>query len=83
MSFESIEVSFVHNQGGGYVVSDTRLLGLLFQFARRAAASEISQSANGQRPATSNGHKSSVELEILKELKEENDQMRDRLLFCR
>jgi len=49
---------------------------------RRAAAAEVSHPPQGQqqRPATSNGHRASVELEILKQLKDENDQIRERLL---
>lgn len=51
----------------------------LVQFVKRAAAAEIPPPPQGQqRPATPNGHRSSVELEILKQLKEENDQIRER-----
>lgn len=50
------------------------------QFVKRAAAAEVPLPPQGQqqRPATPNGHRASVELEILKQLKDENDQIRER-----
>jgi len=52
----------------------------VIQFVRRAAAADVPHPPQGQqqRPATSNGHRASVELEILKQLKDENDQIRER-----
>lgn len=52
---------------------------------RRAAAAEVPHppQVQQQRPATSNGHRATVELEILKQLKDENDLIRERLIsFC-
>uniref|UniRef100_A0A7I4BZY0 Morc S5 domain-containing protein n=1 Tax=Physcomitrium patens TaxID=3218 RepID=A0A7I4BZY0_PHYPA len=48
-------------------------------FVRRAAVAEAPHPPQGQqRPVTSNGHKAAVEVEILKQLKDENDQIRER-----
>ncbi|XP_024363014.1 protein MICRORCHIDIA 7 isoform X2 [Physcomitrium patens] len=49
-------------------------------FVRRAAAADVASPAPQvqQHPATSNGHKPLVELEILKQLKNENEQIRER-----
>ncbi|XP_073386683.1 protein MICRORCHIDIA 7 isoform X2 [Physcomitrium patens] len=48
-------------------------------FVRRAAAAEVSHPPQEQqRPANSNSHRASMELEILKQLKDENDQIRGR-----
>ncbi len=48
------------------------------QFVRRAAASEGPLPQGQQRQATSNGHRTPGELEILKQIKDENDQIRER-----
>jgi hypothetical protein len=50
---------------------------------RRAAAAEVSRPPQvQQRPASSNGHRTAlVELELLKQLKDENDQIRERLFL--
>jgi hypothetical protein len=64
-------------------VRDQSYLCSVVQFVRRAAAAEVSRPPQvQQRPASSNGHRTAlVELELLKQLKDENDQIRERLFL--
>lgn len=53
------------------------------QFVRRAAAADSTHVGQVQQVATPNDHcRPSVEMEILKQLKEENYQLRERCIFC-
>ncbi len=69
-----------------FILSNNRIQGvdlLEVQFVRRAAAADSAHVGQVQQVATPNDHcRPSVEMEILKQLKEENYQLRERCIFC-